>query len=250
VTELDEVERQRRFYATRDHGHLQAQVDDLHARTLAESVVARLGIGPQDRVLEVGAGFGRFSFHLLESCASLVALDLSERALETLTRERDARGIAEARCRTEVADLQRLEEAEPGEGFDHVVGFYILHHLSDYRASIAQLARRLRPGGRMGFLEPNRWNPLFALQIMCCRDMSWHEEKGLFRLSRTTLEQAFREGGLGELQIHRFGFFPPPIFNRFSAARSLERHLESVRAVRGLLPFLLVSGRRETAATR
>jgi ubiquinone/menaquinone biosynthesis C-methylase UbiE len=86
----DHVSRQQRFYDERSHDHLQVRSDDRYARNLVDHLVDRLGIGPEDRVLEVGAGFGRFTFPLLERCASVVAVDLSTVALARLEDERDA----------------------------------------------------------------------------------------------------------------------------------------------------------------
>ena len=59
------LERQRAFYAHRDHAHLQVQDDDPYASKLTAELASRSGFRASDRVLEVGAGFGRFTFPLL-----------------------------------------------------------------------------------------------------------------------------------------------------------------------------------------
>jgi SAM-dependent methyltransferase len=238
------VSRQRRFYDTREHDHLQAREDDAYSRKLVAEVVKSLGIAPEHRVLEVGAGFGRFTFELLESCDSVVALDLSPRALETLARTRDERGIGEARCRTWVADLSALHPVDEGETFDFVVGFFLLHHLPAFAATIRDLARFLAPGAGIGFVEPNRRNPLFLAQVLCCPDMTWAEEKGMFTLHWGDIEKAYRDAQLVDVRTARFGFFPPQLVNRFEAARRLEGRLERVSALEWLLPFLLSTARR------
>lgn len=248
MSDLEHVRRQKAFYERRAHGHLQVRDDDRYARKLADTLAETLGIGRGHRVLELGAGFGRFTFPLLRHCGELLALDLSRRVLDDLERVRDAAGIPEARCRTLCLDVDELAAQPLGESFDFVVGFFFLHHLPDPARSIRLLADALAPGGAMGFVEPNRRNPLFALQVACCPDMTWREEKGLFRLSRRAVESAFRAAGLERIETRSFGFFPPQLVNRWEGARRLEARLERIGALRGILPFLLPSARRPGAS--
>lgn len=240
----DHVARQDRFYETGTHAHLQSRVGDVYAERLAGRLARALDMKPVDRVLEVGAGFGRFTFPLLSHCASVVALDLSERTLASLVRARDERGIPETCCRPVCGDVDVLDEVAVGAPFDHVVGFFFLHHLADPGASLRRLVRWVVPGGGVAFVEPNRRNPLFAAQVLFCPDMSWREERGMFRLTRAAVETFYRAAGLGGVRSDAFGFFPPQIVNRLSAARRLEDRLERLRPLRGLLPFLLLSARR------
>ena len=240
----EDVSRQRRFYDTREHDHLQAREDDAYSRKLVTQLVKALGITPEHRVLEVGAGFGRFTFELLEHCHSVVALDLSSVALEALERTRDERGFSQARCRTWLADLSTLQHGDEAETFDFVVGFFLLHHLPAFAGTIRDLAAFLAPGAGMGFVEPNRRNPLFLAQVVCCPDMSWVEEKGMFALHWGDIEKAYRDAQLVEVRTARFGFFPPQLVNRFETARRLEERLETVSALEWVLPFLVSTARR------
>jgi hypothetical protein len=73
--------------------------------------------------------------------------------------------------------------------------------------------------------------------------MPWREEKGMFLLSRKGVEAAYQGAGLRDVATGTFGFFPPQILNRFTAARGLEARLERASVLRPLLPFLLLSAR-------
>ena len=236
----DPVDLQREFYASRPHDHLQPQLVDTYSARLVSRLSAEIGLLPQSRVLEVGAGFGRFTFELLEHCGSVVALDLSQEALTRLAKARDERGISAGRCQPLCADLQQLESAALDQPFDFVVGFFILHHLPDYRAAIARLASCLGSRGRMAFVEPNRRNPLFLAQVACCEDMSWAEEKGMFSLGHRGVERACAAAGLRPRPTRRFGFFPPQVINRFAFAARIEEGIERLRLLDPILPFLLL----------
>jgi SAM-dependent methyltransferase len=105
-------------------------------RRLALDAVAE--VAPK-RVLEVGCGTGDLTEQLAaELDGDLVAVDQSDRMVE-LTR---GRGI-DAR----VADVQDLPFAD-GE-FDCVFAAWMLYHVADVARAVAELARVLRPGGRL-----------------------------------------------------------------------------------------------------
>ena len=77
-----QVEAQQRFYDSREHAHLRPRAADPYAENVAQHLADAIGLGPGDRVVELGAGFGRFTFPLLEHCGSLVAVDLTRRVLD------------------------------------------------------------------------------------------------------------------------------------------------------------------------
>ena len=239
----DHVARQRHFYDSRPHTALQPRAGDRYVDKLAARLVSTLGIESHHRVLEVGAGFGRFTFALLEHCGSVTALDLSGPALQALDRAREARGVEVERCRTVQTDLDAVSPGDLGAQHAFVVGFFVLHHLEDVAASLGRLAGFAAPGGALGFLEPNRWNPLYAAQVTCCPDMTWSEEKGVWQLSARGVAQSCRASGLEPQPVHRFGFFPPQLINRFAWARRLEARLERQAWLSGVLPFMILSAR-------
>jgi len=91
------------------------------------------------RALEVGPGPGEVSERMQrELGAVVVAIDVSERMVE-LAR---GRGV-DAR----VGDAQELPFAD--EEFDLVVAAWVLFHLPDLDRGLAEIARVLRPGGRL-----------------------------------------------------------------------------------------------------
>jgi 2-polyprenyl-3-methyl-5-hydroxy-6-metoxy-1,4-benzoquinol methylase len=250
VNGAEQAARQRAFYESRDHEHLRVRSDDFYAEKLARKLARTLGIQPGHRVLEVGAGFGRFTFPLLQHCASITALDMSSLLLDELAAERERRNIPERRLPLLCGDVNAFE-LDTAEGpFDFVVGFFFLHHLPDYRETIERLAPLVASGGRMAFVEPNRRNPLFLVQVLACPDMTWREEKGMFLLRQRGVEAAFQSAGLAPRTTHRFGFFPPQIFNRFAFARRIEARLERIAPLRWVLPFLLLSALAEDDSRR
>lgn len=103
----------------------------------ALAVAAVLEIRPRD-VLEVGCGPGEAAEQIAASGAKVTAIDSSERMVE-LTR---ARGVD---C--QVGDAQRLPFADGS--FDCVLAAWMLYHVPDVDRAASELARVLRPGGRL-----------------------------------------------------------------------------------------------------
>ena len=129
-----------RQYATENNlearRSLYANVEGPDPREVAFAAVAE--IAPQ-RVLEVGGGPGELSARIAEELGcEVVMVDVSPRMVE-LAR---ARGV-DAR----VGDAQRLPF--PDGAFDCVVAAWVLFHLEDIDAGVAELGRVLRPGGRL-----------------------------------------------------------------------------------------------------
>jgi SAM-dependent methyltransferase len=90
-------------------------------------------------VLEVGGGEGELAERIVvELGADLVGVDQSERMVEIQrTKGLDAR----------VADAQDLPFGD--EEFDVVLAAWMLYHLPDRDRALAEIARVLRPGGRL-----------------------------------------------------------------------------------------------------
>ncbi len=104
-------------------------------RSLVAAVVEAL---PAD-VLEVGCGWGELAEWIARETGSvLVATDLSPHMVR-LARER---GLVASR-----ADVQRLPFADGS--FDVVVAAWMLYHVPGLDRALAEVARVLRPGGRL-----------------------------------------------------------------------------------------------------
>jgi len=105
-------------------------------REIAFEAVAELR---PERVIEVGGGPGELAARIAtELACEVVMLDISPRMVElACDRGVDAR----------VGDVQSLPF--PDASFDCAVAAWMLFHVPDIDAGVAELARVLRPGGRL-----------------------------------------------------------------------------------------------------
>jgi ubiquinone/menaquinone biosynthesis C-methylase UbiE len=107
-------------------------------------------IRPGDRVLDAGAGPGRFTIELARLCADVVVTDVSPGQLELNVERVTAAGFEERireRVLADVTDLTRWEDAS----FDAAVCFGgpLSYLLDDAEKGLAELVRVTKPGGHV-----------------------------------------------------------------------------------------------------
>ena len=127
---------------------------------LTERFFREAGIGPGDRVLDLGSGLGD---------VSMLAARLVGPSGQVLGVERDAGSIEHARRRAAQAGLENLTftqsdvtRLDEGDRFDAAVGRFILMFLPNPGDVLRSVSRLVRPGGVVAFQEPS-WHPLLAL---------------------------------------------------------------------------------------
>jgi len=118
------------------------------------------GIGPGQRVLDIGSGVGD---------VAMLAAKLVGSSGEVVGVERDARSIARARARVAEAGLRNVtftqsdvSQIPAGKPFDAAVGRFILMFLPDPLAVLRSLSQLVRPGGIVAFHELS-WAPFLLL---------------------------------------------------------------------------------------
>jgi ubiquinone/menaquinone biosynthesis C-methylase UbiE len=125
-----------------------------------ERVVAALGLGPGDRVADLGAGGGYFTFRLADAVGPtgvVYAVDVDEGMIDYLTqRARD-----EGRTNVEVILGEYHDPLLPDGTIDLLFTSNTYHHLEDRVGYFANVLADLGPGGRVAIIELNdrSWFP-------------------------------------------------------------------------------------------
>ncbi|MEV4613417.1 class I SAM-dependent methyltransferase [Kitasatospora sp. NPDC049258] len=107
---------------------------------LHEALLDAAAVGAGIRLLEVGCGTGRLAARALARGARVVATDADRRMAGAA-----AAALPGALVRT--ARLPGLPFA--GAEFDAAIGAFVINHVPDPPAAVADLGRVLRPGGRL-----------------------------------------------------------------------------------------------------
>ncbi|HEV8629205.1 MAG TPA: class I SAM-dependent methyltransferase, partial [Thermoanaerobaculia bacterium] len=101
------------------------------------------GLRPGQRVLDIGGGWGSFLQFAGEQGVHVTSLTISAASARTMRRLIAERGLA-----GEVVE-QHFLEYRAREPFDAIVNLGVTEHLPDYRRSLAQYQRLLKPGRRV-----------------------------------------------------------------------------------------------------
>jgi len=127
---------------------------------ITERFFREAGIGPGQRVLDLGSGLG--------DVAMLVARLVGPTG-EVVGIEREASSIGRAKARVAAAGLRNVSFRQTDvhqilshELFDAAVGRFILMFLPDPVSVLRSVSQLVRPGGVVAFQEPS-WIPFLAL---------------------------------------------------------------------------------------
>jgi SAM-dependent methyltransferase len=207
--------------------YFSGNVVDGHHRMILDGLLARFEVRAGHRIVEVGAGSGRYTEALLARGARVIVIEPDAALVGLLhTRLGDHPGL----------DVRQVTVGECGDCFaaaDLVCGFHVLHHLTHTElgalaAKLHELTARVHPRSKgWFFLEPNPLSPLYPLQIALSSAMRWREERGIWNNDYAVLGSRGTTPWLGNV-----GLFPPrpwvdrmpDIFRRSGATLS---HLRS-----------------------
>lgn len=232
ISDVVHNQTQRAYFETADKPRM-VPVDSPYLRRHVDALVRFGSLVPGERILEVGCGMGRYTLLLANRGLHVDGLDLSPVLLERLG-EYAGNQFAGALY---AADIEN-PPAEMAGRYDAVLALFALHHMRDLSAAFRSMSRLVKPGGRVVFLEPNAYNPLFYLQILATPGMSWQGDKGIVMMRRRVVFDALEQAGFVRPEMTRFGFLPPFLANRPRGMHA-EAILERVPLWRGLLPFQL-----------
>jgi demethylmenaquinone methyltransferase/2-methoxy-6-polyprenyl-1,4-benzoquinol methylase len=183
------------------------------------ALVDAIDPGPGQRILDVATGTGLVARALARRGAEVVGLDQSEQML------------AGARARLsdgpEITFVQGEAERLPFEdaSFDALTFTYLLRYVDDRAATMAELARVLKPGGRIGMVEfavpQATWaRALWRVQTRVALPLvgrlvsrAWFEVGRFlgpniegFERDEPDLVSLWRRAGIGDVQERRMSF--------------------------------------------
>jgi arsenite methyltransferase len=117
-----------------------------------DAVIALLGVGPGDRVADLGAGGGYFTFRFADAVGSsgrVYAVDVDDDMIRRLEQEKRARGLANLTVVKAEPDDPELPDGE----IDLLFVCDTYHHLGDRVAYFRHALANLAPNGRVAIVE-------------------------------------------------------------------------------------------------
>ena len=121
---------------------------------------AQFPIEPGERVLDLGCGFGRHAFEAARRGGNVIAVDRSAEELQqvnALFAAMRAQGEIPVGTITRAVRADLLALPFPDDYFDVVMASEVLEHIPDDERAMAEIARVVRPGGRVAVTVPRWW---------------------------------------------------------------------------------------------
>lgn len=129
------------------------EIQDAQFAAISERLLDRLSVRPSDRVVELGIGAGSFTRRLLRRLGpegTLIGIDKTQGLLDQAAKNLVA--VSSARMEFQLADIN---DADPWlANADVLAGRTVLHHLPMPEVQLGRWRSILRPGTRLGFIEP------------------------------------------------------------------------------------------------
>jgi SAM-dependent methyltransferase len=186
-------------------GYLEAVAALPEVRAVHDRTQALLGAKPGERVLEVGCGLGADARELAERVApggSVVAIDVSK-AMVDAARDRHDDSLD---VTYEVADVTGLPYDDAS--FDVVRVERVLQHVPDVAKACAEMARVLKPGGRLLAYDTD-WGSLsvdLADTALLDRCVAHLQGRFIQRRAGLALRRLLTEAGLTVTDVTPFPF--------------------------------------------
>lgn len=153
-------------------------------------------------ILDLGCGPGVSTFALAHDLpeSHLVGLDIARRMLNEARRRQRTAGPSAERIRWLLADSARLPLATGS--VDACTGHSFLYLVADRRATLREIRRVLKPGGRLVLMEPNArattvrqtlrvsHDPRHLVSVGLWRPFSWFHGRFTPEALKSTLERA------------------------------------------------------------
>jgi ubiquinone/menaquinone biosynthesis C-methylase UbiE len=163
------------------------EVQDAHVAEQSERLLDDLALRPTDRVVELGCGPGGLSRRIMRRLGAggvLVGVDSSEGLLEQAGKTLN--GVGPARFEAVRADVAELGPWLAGA--DVVVGRAVLHHVPMAELVLGRLRTVVRPGTRVGFIEPDFRSRLGRMSYL---EATGHAEVAPLRIWATAINALY-----------------------------------------------------------
>ncbi len=186
----------------------------------------RLGLSAGERVLDMGCGAGRHAFECLRRGAQVVALDADEVELKgvvsVMAAMSEAGEVPDAAAGLAVRGTALSLPFADGT-FERIIAAEVLEHIPDDTMAMGELARVLKPGGRLAVTVP-RYGPELMNWAL---SSEYHETPGghvrIYR--RSQLAERFRQAGLRIVgHHHTHGLHSPYWWMRCLVGVSRDQH--------------------------
>lgn len=127
------------------HAHLSTDADTFHAKVVLPNLLRLLNIQPNEHLLDIACGTGFFSRAFFVNGAKVTGIDIAPELIAIAKKE------SSPKINYLVASADNLKEVKNGT-IDIAVIIFALQNIKDVSATLAEIARVLKPNGRVAIV--------------------------------------------------------------------------------------------------
>jgi ubiquinone biosynthesis O-methyltransferase len=189
-----------------------SEIGRITERLERSAMLGLIGDVSGKQILDIGCGDGDFAIELARRGARVTGVDVSSEMIAAASAKADAAGL---QVSFEIADARQLPF--PSEAFDVIVAMTVLCFVPDASPVFHEVARVLRPGGRLVIGELGKWSTWAAARRLraWCGSPLWRQ--GRFRTA-AELRRLARAAGLEPAAVRGAIYYPRMAF----LARSMQ----------------------------
>ena len=206
-------------------------IDTLEKEALAKALGDRM----YDRALDVGIGNGRLLPVYAPHAKHITGMDISTEQLGQATEAADKLGIDFTTKLCEEASKIELDD----DSFDLIICSRVLQHVFDWRESLAEFARILKPGGDLILLTYNRYS-VYGLKKYYQHKFV-NPTKGRFQ-NALALQRELKKNRLNLEYLHGALIGQPELFST-ELSNSTRKFINVVERLSGVFPIKFLGGR-------
>lgn len=151
-------------------------------------ILGHLGDVNGKALLDLGCGAGENSVYFALKGAHCTATDYSSGMVEKALQLAAANGV-----QIEGRTMNAMQLEFPADTFDIVYAANLLHHLPEPRATLREIHRVLKPGGKLCFWDPLRHNPVINIYRRIATEVRTKDERALDIGITKFVQSLFRE---------------------------------------------------------
>lgn len=153
------------------------------SRPIAQ-IVNSLKLAPGQRVADLGAGDGAFTFQMAEAVGGsglVYAIEIEQKKLDRIEKKARERKLSNVRTALAAVDDPRLPEP-----MDLILIVNTLHHINGRADYLRNLRRYLKPEGRVAIIDfSRRWPPFHGKMKYSVGELDgWMQAAGFQRLEQ------------------------------------------------------------------
>ncbi len=197
----------------------------------------------QARIIELGAGYGKYVIPLLFMGYRVTAVDIGRHLLDAIKVKAKEHHLL-GNLRTLQSDFRNKSIPKTYDAAICISTYHLLAETEEGRFHIfSNLVKSVKIGGSVIIIDPNPLNPFLYLLYLFTPQASWELERHFLKSTVGNLKRIFMKAGLSDITIEYVGFLPLRYIN-IPGVAMLNRIVNKTPFLQLFSSFIYIKGKK------